>query len=48
QGFWGCSGEWLWETWVDRGVVKVARKGSCRRGEKLVNNEQYFECRGDR
>nr|GEZ01900.1 hypothetical protein [Tanacetum cinerariifolium] len=48
QGFWGCSGEWLWETWVDRGVVKVAGKGSCRRGRKLVNSEQYFECRGDR
>nr|GEZ57229.1 putative reverse transcriptase domain-containing protein [Tanacetum cinerariifolium] len=47
-GCWGYSREWLWETWVDRGVVKVARKGSCRRGGKLVNSEQYFECRGDR
>nr|GEY56732.1 hypothetical protein [Tanacetum cinerariifolium] len=48
QGCWGCSGEWLWETWVDRGVVKVAGKWSCRRGGKLVNSEQYLECRVDR
>nr|GEZ40401.1 hypothetical protein [Tanacetum cinerariifolium] len=48
SGCWELVVEWLWETWVDKGVVKVAGKGSCRRGEKLVNSEQYFECRGDR
>nr|GEX49313.1 reverse transcriptase domain-containing protein [Tanacetum cinerariifolium] len=40
---WELVVEGLQETWVDRGVVKMARKGSCRHGGKLVNSEQCFE-----